>query len=1024
MPVGTLGGLCPRCLGSLAVGEETKGSFASGSGADPWRDDERGCERGSRFRFGDFEVLGEIASGGMGIVYRARQISLNRVVALKMVRGARLRDPSAIHRFHTEAEAAARLHHPNIVAVHDFGEIEGQHFYTMDFVEGRSLAQCTRAGPTAAERAAGWVRALAEAMHYAHQRGILHRDLKPSNVLIDQEGRPRITDFGLAKLMLSDGDLTVTGQVMGSPSYMAPEQAEGRWHDVSIRSDVYALGAVLYELVTGHPPFRADSAMATLKLVIERPAVPPRQRNSGLPEDLDAICLKCLEKDPARRYGSAKDLAEDLGRFLRGVPILARSIGRGERCWRWSRRNPRMAGAVGVAVLALVLGVAGILWEWRLAESYRRQAEAEERVARHQLYAADLYAAAQAYAGGNWGLVRRLLAAHRPAAGEEDLRGFEWRHLASEVRGSQVAVLRGHSNLVTALAFSPDGRWLASAGREGRVRIWSVADRVSTAVLTCATGHVYRLAFSSDGRRLAVGTTEGVQLWETGSWAVTGRLAVPSAAVAFAPSGPLLAIGESNVIWGTRRTGSTRLWDTVRDVEVLRLPEAGGRVAFSPDGKVLAAGNQEDEFGLWEVASGRRVAALVHGFRLLDVAFSPDGRYLGTTQWDQGPRLWSAADAAPLGPLGEYRSRVRVLAFSPDSRSVAVAGADQTVDIWDTGTRRLRARLRGHGEEIWSLAYSPDGRLLASAGRDAGVFLWDTAVRKPANTLTGVVELLGYPIFALSPGGARVAATTLAGVGVWEVSTLQPTVAFLDGESPLCFLRDENTLVTLRAPADLLTWDLVRTQVVSRVHLPVPFDRVNDCRLSPSGHWIAFGDAGGVLHLVEAASGRRVGESRAHFRYVLALGFDPTEAFLASADRSGDAFLWTVPGLALRATLRGHGDYVRGLAVSPDGRRVVTASADCTARLWTVPEGKEEAVLRGHGEELNDVAFSPDGRTLATSSYDRTVRLWHLETLREMAVLPHQDRVLRLAFSADGGVLAALGRDGSIRFWRAPVPEE
>jgi eukaryotic-like serine/threonine-protein kinase len=277
-------------------------------------------------RFGDFELLQEIARGGMGVVYRARQMALNRIVALKMILAGRLATDEDITRFRTEAEAAARLQHPHIVAVHDVGAIDGQHYFSMDFIEGTSLAQKLQNGPLPGRIAARYVRLIARAIHHAHKQGILHRDLKPSNILIDAEDEPHITDFGLAKRLGGDSGQTRTGVVLGTPSYMAPEQAAGKSQQLGPACDIYGLGAVLYELITGRPPFRAETPLDTVMQVMDRDPPPPRLLNSNIDHDLETICLKCLEKDPRRRYPTAEALAEDLQRYLNDEPISARSF--------------------------------------------------------------------------------------------------------------------------------------------------------------------------------------------------------------------------------------------------------------------------------------------------------------------------------------------------------------------------------------------------------------------------------------------------------------------------------------------------------------------------------------------------------------------------------------------------------------------------------------------------------------------------------------------------------------------------
>jgi CubicO group peptidase (beta-lactamase class C family)/tetratricopeptide (TPR) repeat protein len=325
--------------------------------------------------FGDYEIVGEIARGGMGVVFEARQVSLNRRVALKMILAGQLADEVDVRRFYTEAEAAANLDHPGIVPIFEVGQHQGQHYFSMGFVEGPSLSQRLAAGPLPAREAAELIRRVSEAIDYAHRRGVIHRDLKPANILLDRGVNPRVTDFGLAKKVQGDSGLTGSGQIMGTPSYMPPEQAGSRRGDIGPAADVYALGATLYALVTGRPPFQAATAMDTVLQVIGDEPVPPRRLNAAVERDLETISLKCLEKDPARRYSSAEALGEDLGRYLAGEPILARPVTAWERAGKWARREPAIAGLAASLILALIAGFAAVTGQWFRAEALRDTAE-------------------------------------------------------------------------------------------------------------------------------------------------------------------------------------------------------------------------------------------------------------------------------------------------------------------------------------------------------------------------------------------------------------------------------------------------------------------------------------------------------------------------------------------------------------------------------------------------------------------------------------------------------------------------
>jgi len=322
-------------------------------------------------RFGDYELLSEIARGGMGVVYKARQISLNRIVAVKMVLAGQLAGDADVQRFRVEAEAAANLNHSGIVSVFEVGCHEGQHYFSMGFVEGQSLADRIAEGPLPVDEAVELTRQVAEAVQHAHQQNVIHRDLKPANVLLDQAGNAHVTDFGLAKRLRVDSELTGTGQILGTPSYMPPEQTSGAQTEIDVTLDVYSLGAILYSLLTGRPPFQAASPVETLLQVQERDPVPPRQLNRDVPRDLEVICLKCLRKEPSKRYATAQELAEDLDRWRTGRPISARPASVSERAIKWARRRPVVTGLIALLLLVSTIGFAGIAWQWREAEEAR-----------------------------------------------------------------------------------------------------------------------------------------------------------------------------------------------------------------------------------------------------------------------------------------------------------------------------------------------------------------------------------------------------------------------------------------------------------------------------------------------------------------------------------------------------------------------------------------------------------------------------------------------------------------------------
>jgi len=425
--------------------------------------------------FGDYEITRELARGGMGVVFLARQISLNRPVALKMILAGQLANDTDVKRFYTEAEAAANLDHPGIVPIFEVGQHEGQHYFSMGFVEGKSLSQRLADGPLPAREAAELIRRVGEAIEYAHQHGVIHRDLKPANILLDQNGNPRVTDFGLAKKVQGDSGLTGSGQIMGTPSYVPPEQAGGKRGEVGPAAEVYALGATLYALVTGRPPFQAATPMDTVIQVISDEPVPPRRLNASLSHDLETICLKCLEKEPGKRYAAAA-LGEDLRRYLDGEPIVARPVTPFERAVKWARRKPAIAALLGLVALVTALGLGGVLWQWR-------QAVQQTELAEQRLYDVRMNFVQHYWDGYHGELLQQGLDEQLPAKQcGIDRRGFEWFYWQRKISSGHIT-LKGHTNLDSSVVYSPDGKRLASASGEfaelgvkvdtpGSVKVW------------------------------------------------------------------------------------------------------------------------------------------------------------------------------------------------------------------------------------------------------------------------------------------------------------------------------------------------------------------------------------------------------------------------------------------------------------------------------------------------------------------------------------------------------------------------
>lgn len=715
-------------------------------------------------RFSDYELIEEIARGGMGIVFKARQLRLNRIVALKLILSGQFANRQEVLRFRGEAEAAANLRHPNIVTIYETGEYESQHYFSMEYVPGRDLAALVRDGCLSAERAARYVEKIAHAIHYAHQQGTLHRDLKPSNVLIDSNDQPRITDFGLAKRLRDDFGLTVTGQMLGSPSFMPPEQMAGNRKPVGPPSDVYGIGAILYHLLSGRAPFQAESIVDVLRQVQEQDPVSPRRLNPSVPRDLETICMKCLAKEPARRYATAAELADELGRFLRNEPIQARPAGTSERLWRWCCRKPAATTALALLV---VVAIGSPLAAWRLNRA-RQFAESNRQLAEARLYGADLTLVAQALDAGNPTRARELLEVHRPQRGLPDFRGFEWRYFWEQCHADQELTLRGHGGEVSGLSFSPDGRLLASCGADSTLKLWNLETKQEITTLRGHKTWVNNAVFSPDGRVIASASDDAtVKLWSVADHFSIATLSGHSGKVLdlrFSRDGATLAsCGED---------GTVRLWEvsTHKSSGVLQHHGMILSCDFSPDGALLATGGSDQCVTLWDVRSRQVIGTLPsQDHEVQRMAFSPTGRFLATASEGESIVVWEVSTLREAARLKSDGARFTYVAFSPDGAALAASSRNGRIKVWDIASLRETATFFGHAGGVWLVEFAPDGRSVATGGMDGTVKIWELGNRKKPNGLEQRTNLVWQALFA--PSGRKLAC--------WESSSLRLSASAL-----------------------------------------------------------------------------------------------------------------------------------------------------------------------------------------------------------------------------------------------------
>jgi WD40 repeat protein len=1044
-----------------------------------------------------YQILRVLGKGGQkSIVYLAED-GLRRRMALKMILPGSGAGPRDLARFRIQAEALARLQHPNIIPIYEVGTYLGRPFLAMEYVEGGSLKDRLEEGLPQPRDAAQLAKTLARAMHHAHQHAVLHRDLTPANVLlaiarcplsvVSQEGgppslttdngqwtmTPKIIDFGLAKFLDTAAEqtcLTQSYEILGTPGYMAPEEAAGTIKQVGTLTDVYGLGAILYEILTGHVPFEGESILEIVNKTQYQAPTPPRRGRPEVPADLEAICLKCLEKEPARRYASAEQLADELGHFLRGEPLAhTRRVGRGERLWRWCRRNPALAAAQGIAALALLTLVAVALWfgiystvaAEKLTVALEDSRAANRKGAAVALgNASTLCESGRAPEGLLW-MAHSLELASRAEAPllEQTVR----RQLAFHLHHCcPLQAIYEHGEKVSAIAMSPDGQVLLIGGAGGTARLW----RVST------------------------GETVGALL----------KHRDPVNAVAFSPDGKLVATGSGEPAFGLpTREPVVRLWDvcTGKLLHTLQHEKAVLTVAFSPDGKTVLTGGWGNRARLWDLATGKETdTPFLHPARVVAAAFSSDGKTLATAfvektghEETQKVRLWEVATRRLLSESSRRADRTLALALRPDGKALWAARGSEGVQVWQIdrrGEEQVGPRWNRQDNVQTAAFNSADGVILTGA-HDGYARLWDLATGRP----------LGAPV--VNPGAVTTAAfgsrgeTFLTGcdaasVRLWKRAPGEPATVPLSPPHVTTFTvtygRDGKTLLTAslaaitqpgnRATSTLQRWD-ARTRVAvgpsvvvagmsyavvfhprrntvliggCEANLPPPRTWAQEWDLdtgkpagppltdgegviisaawSPEGGELVTGDTRGKVLLREAATGRVLDAPPRHKDKVTGVAFSPDGRMLLTGSRDQMARLWE-PGTGRLLVLL-HGDPVHAVAFHPDGRTVLTGSGDTrskrgAARRWDPQTGNPLGPPLTHRDAVLAVAYSPDGTTILTGSADTTARLWDAATGQSLGPpLSHSAAVRAVAFHPQGTSLVTVSGDQHVDIWPTPGP--
>jgi len=926
-----------------------------------------------------YDVLGVLGRGGMGVVYRAWQEALNRSVALKMVTAGVLASAQTLARFRVEAEAVARLQHPNIVAIHDVGQHAGAPFLVLELVEGRSLAQRLAGTPQPDRWAAELVEELARAIHAAHQQGVVHRDLTPANILLTVDDRPKITDFGLAKLLIGGGDMrTQTGELLGTPSYMAPEQAAGRHRSIGPATDVYALGAILYELLTGRPPFKAESPLETLHQVMGEEPVPPSRLRPKLPRDLETICLKCLRKEPSQRYPSALTLADDVRRYLDGRAILARRSSSFERTWRWCRRNPGLAAAnITAALLTTVLAIGSTIAAWvyrdqrngiqyeqertkislRRAERAEGQARLAEGQARLELGKSLLTEGAAVQRGGLIG--QRFNSLDRLARAARELRNDpEGRVLLPEIRDHAIAAM-GLADL-RVRAQRTIGV-VMSAACDPRLERYAIVELHS--------GQTVVRRLDDDSELLRLPRPE-VSFW--------------FAAPVFGPDGQHLlvrySVSEANELMD--------IWHLGRRERVFHEQARSSALAFHPDGRRLVFAPPGKDLVVWDLVARRAVKRLPLDFQPQDLRFDPVGQRLAANA-DSGIPQVRILDLDTGAELASWKDQVgdKAMSWSGDGRLLAVGRRDGRIFVWDVEHGQLASVLHGHTGEVIICQLAPEGHLLATIGWDGTMRLWDAATGDPlVSTPIKTADFLQF-----APDGRRLAFLDGTTLGIWDVAHGQDVRTLNPG------------LIGNRTETPRSDW-------------------VRAAQFSPDGLLAALGTIGGV-HLYNASNGREL--ARLETGSCQTVLFDPDcRNMITYSDRG--LFRWPIrrdpeggaealrvgpPALLREAT---PGDTERRRASwLPDHRTIVMIDNPNTRVLLvdtTHPRRayiQAQALSSGSNHRMTSISISPDGRWAAAGGWKEAgIYLWDLLRRRLDRVLPpadgEGDTSTWVAFSPDG----------------------